>query len=132
MRQFTLIRVAYTDEGTFGVLLDGGIPFCLTLEREWADNEVGKSCIPIGEYVCGRVNSPNHGRTFEVKDVPGRTVILFHKGNIDDDTHGCIILGEQYEPLDGHSAVLSSGKAMEEFMTRTYGLDEFALTVQDA
>lgn len=132
MKQFCLIRMAYTREGTFGVLLEEDNPFCLTLERQWADNQPGESCIPVGEYTCRRRLSPKFGVTFEVMDVPGRTNILFHKGNLKEDSHGCIILGEQYEPLNGQSGVVASGKAMEEFLTRTYGLDEFRLSVMNA
>lgn len=131
MKNFYLIRVSYIEDGTFGVLLDREIPFCLTIEREWLDNERGKSCVPVGDYVCRRVTSPKFGETFEVTDVRGRSNILFHKGNVKDDSHGCIILGEQYESLGGKLAVLASGKAMTEFMDRTSDGDEFNLTIMD-
>ncbi len=111
------------------MFLDGTVPFCLTLERKWVDNKVGESCILSGAYICQRVNSPKFGETFEVKNVPNRTAILFHKGNIMDDSHGCIILGEQFEPLEGKNAVISSGKAFIEFIQRTQGINEFDLFI---
>ena len=117
------------EDGTFGMMLDMVTPFCLTLEREWRNNEIGESCIPDGDYTCRRVNSPKFGNTFEVCDVLHRTAILFHKGNLMDDSHGCIILGEQFEPLDGRNAVLSSGKAFSEFIERTKDIDEFKLSI---
>jgi hypothetical protein len=47
MKIFKLIRISQIPEGTFGVLLnDDNVPFALTLERVWLNNEVGKSCIP--------------------------------------------------------------------------------------
>lgn len=128
-RYFTIIRSPSTDDGTFGMMLDGVTSFCLTLEREWLDNKIGESCIPDKEYICRRVNSPKFGNTFEVCGVLNRTAILFHKGNLMDDSHGCIILGEQFEPFNSRNAVLSSGKAFSEFIERTNGIDEFKLSI---
>ena len=129
MTWFKLIRVAYTREGTFGVLLDGGTPFCLSIERPWLNNQKNISCIPLGIYICQRVFSPKFGNTFEVSFVPDRTSILFHKGNIMDDSHGCIVLGEQYESIQGKLAVLASGKAFSEFIQRTEDINKFGLGV---
>lgn len=131
MRPFTLIRIADIKDGTFGVLLEDDTPFCVTIEREWLNNQRGISCIPVGEYVCKRVNSPKFGNTFEVMNVPNRTAILFHKGNIDADSHGCIIVGEQFESLGGKTAVLASGKAFTEFLERTQNLIEFKLEIKE-
>lgn len=129
MLKLKLKRIANTNDGTFGVLLDKGVPFCLTLERPWLDNRVGESCIPGGTYICKRINSPKFGITFEVTNVPGRSHILFHKGNIMDDSHGCIIVGEQFEYINGRNGVLASGKAFNELMSRLKGYNEFELTI---
>jgi len=129
MRLFKLIRLPQHSDGTFGVLLDEDIPFCLTLERKWLDNKKGESCIPLGIYTCKRVDSPKFGDTFEVTNVPNRSAILFHKGNLMEDSHGCIILGEQYETVEGKPGVMASGKAFEEFLERTEGIDEFELII---
>ena len=131
MKQFKLIRIAYIPDGTFGVLFDGDIPFCLTLEREWKDNEKNISCIPRGSYLCKRVQSPKFGDTFEVCDVPGRSHILFHRGNIEDDTHGCLVTGEEYGKYKDKVAVLSSGRAFKEFKKRTENLEYFKLEITD-
>lgn len=131
MKHFRLIRVAYIADGTFGVLLDEGVPFCLTLEREWNDNKRGESCIPAGTYICRRVQSPKFGDTFEVCDVPGRSHILFHIGNIEDDSHGCILTGEMYEKYKGKIAVLASGRGYKEFKERTHFLMEFELEIKN-
>ncbi len=129
---FTIIRVAHTEYGTFGVMKDNvGIPFCLTLERPWLNNEKHKSCIPVGTYICKRKISPKFGETFEVCNVPNRSDILFHKGNIMDDTHGCVVLGEMFESLHGRPAVLSSGKAMQEFLLKTRCFDQFTLVIEE-
>ncbi len=129
MKTLTLVRVGHLPDGMFGVLLDEAVPFCLTVERPWLNNEVGRSCIPVGRYLCKRVKSPRFGNTFEVTNVPGRSLIRFHTGNIADDSHGCIVVGEQYESLDGKNAVKASGKAFAEFLDRTAGIDAFFLNV---
>jgi len=129
MRNFKLVRIAYIRDGTFGVLFDDLTPFCLTLEREWLNNIRNVSCIPEGKYVCGRVDSPKFGQTFMVGLVPSRSYILFHKGNIEDDSHGCIILGEEYGELKGKIAVLSSGKAFKEFQERLKTVENFNLEI---
>ena len=128
----TLKRVAENVDGTFGVLIHNNIPFCLTLEPEWRDNKQNISCIPNGFYTCQKVNSPKFGSTFEIKRVPNRTHVLFHKGNLETDTLGCIILGEQFESLNGKCAILKSGKAFDEFINLTKGLITFNLQIEDA
>jgi len=131
MRRFKLVRIAYIPDGTFGALFDEDTPFCLTLEREWNDNKRGESCIPRGSYLCKRVQSPKFGDTFEVYDVPGRSHILFHRGNIEDDTHGCLVTGEEYGKYKDKVAVLSSGRAFKEFKKRTENLEYFKLEITD-
>lgn len=126
-----LIRVAYLDKVTFGVLLFDRVPFCVTLERPWLGNQRNVSCIPVGSYLCKRVNSPKFGETFEVVSVPNRSAILFHKGNLSEDTHGCIIVGEQFEPMTGMLAIQASGKAMSEFLILTSGLNSFSLNIKE-
>ena len=133
MKYFTLNRVAYASVGTYGVLLDEGHPFCLTVERRWLGNIKNKSCIPVGKYICLRKVSPKFGETFEVLEVPNRTHILFHKGNLMEDSHGCIIIGEQFgHPTLGEDALFSSGVAFKEFMERLHGQRRFILEIKES
>ena len=129
MKQFFLKRVSNTDHGVFGVLMEGAIPFAVTLEPPWRDNKVNESCIPPDKYRCERVQSPRFGMTFEVIGVEGRTNILFHKGNIEENTLGCILVGEQFETLNGKPAILKSGKGYGEFIQRLQGEGGFAITI---
>lgn len=126
-----LKRVASRGDGTFGVLLwDGTLPFAVTCELPWRNNEKMISCIPAGTYLCRRVNSPKFGPTFQVLEVPDRSEILFHKGNVDDDTRGCILTGESFSTWDdGSVSIAQSGAAFSEFMERLRGSDEFMLQV---
>lgn len=136
MRTLLLKRISYTEGGTFGVLLDvykmasEYIPFALTCEREWLDNRPDVSCIPTGEYICKRVNSPRFGNTFEVMYVNGRTSILFHSGNTEDDSKGCILVGEEFGVVNGKMAVLSSKRGFAEFLERVKAVDEFMLVIR--
>ena len=127
----TIIRLPENEYGTFGVLLTGDLPFALTLERKWLDNQSNISCIPLGKYMCKRVNSPHFGDTFEITDVPNRSHKLFHKGNLDDDSHGCIIIGEQYEPVLGSYGLKASGEGFKEFMQRLSGDNTFDLLIKE-
>lgn len=129
----TLLRLTKSDRiPTYGVLQrEDEVPFALTIERPWLNNQRGVSCIVAGSYVAKRHVSPKFGETFWLQEVPGRSEILFHKGNIDDDSHGCIIVGEQYNYVKGEDGVTASAEGFAEFMRLQEGVDEFWLTIRD-
>lgn len=131
INQVELIRLETGDDGTFGVLRVDGKVHCVTLEPPDEDNRQNVSCVPEGEYVCRRIHSPRYGNTFEVADVPGRTHILFHPGNVVGDTRGCVLVGRQFGLLRGDRAVLNSGKTFDGFMALSEGIDEFRLTIEN-
>lgn len=125
-----IIRVHSSKVGTFGVLLINGMPIGVTGEQDWENNKKGISCIPAGQYLCKRVNTPHHGDTFEVTGVPGRNAILFHKGNLPlEHSRGCILVAEQFEQLNGKDAVLQSAKGYGEFMGKLVGENTFVLNI---
>mgnify|MGYP001603980654 CR=1 FL=1 len=123
-------RVSYLPEGTFGVIMQDGVPFALTGELPWMNNLPQKSCIPTGKYICRRVNSPKFGETFEITGVPGRSNILFHKGNVPKkDSKGCVLIAEEFGQVGINVAVLSSGKGYLEFMDRMKDVGGFELEI---
>lgn len=126
----TLYRLEKSDAGTFGALVFDGHALCVTLEPPDLGNQSDISCIPEGRYRCEPVYSPHFGNTYAVTDVPNRTHILFHSGNLCRDTHGCILLGRKFGQLGNERAVLVSRKACEEFMTRA-GVEPFDLRIAD-
>jgi hypothetical protein len=138
--EMTLKRISYTDDGVLGVLLCGNAPVALTLEEEWKSNQSNISCIPPGSYLCRKVTTPKHGVTFEVQDVPGRGSILFHSGNTEEDTMGCILTGCEYGTLMvkdedtgamvSKHAVLRSKEAFNKFMAATGGKETIALHIR--
>lgn len=131
MRNVQLLRIFKRTDGVFGVLSIDNFPLCLTCERPWLNNQKGISCIPTGHFGPKRVNSPKFGNTFEVP-VEGRSEILFHSGNIDDDSHGCIILGEEFNKwTTGQLSVSSSKIAFALFMQELVGENEFQLEVKE-
>jgi hypothetical protein len=129
MKQFFLKRLSTGIDGTPGVIMEGLTPFAVTLEPEWLDNKPNMSCIPAGLYRCERVQSPRFGMTFEITEVVGRTHVLFHKGNTEKDTIACVLVGEQFDPIDGKFAIKQSGKGFGELMQRLDGEKEFALNI---
>lgn len=135
MKRFTIKRVVENPQGVFGVLLDsldwvkGDTPFALTLERNWESNKKNVSCIPAGDYLCKRWHSAKHPNTFEIMNVPNRSAILFHTGNLEGDSAGCVLVGEEFGYIGDQIAVLSSKRGFNEFIQRTEGINEFWLSV---
>ena len=142
-----LWRFGDTPFGVFGYLVlrdDGGEPIAAfaTCEDDWRENALAVSCIPAGSYLCRRRQSPKFGNTFRVEDVPGRSQILFHAGNTEEDTKGCILLGEAFGGLTVADedtptnrptfkwAVSSSRSAFRRFLSETAGLQEFPLSIR--
>ena len=135
MTGLTLTRFASTMDGVFGRLG----PW-VTVEEEWKNNLPRISCIPAGTYRCVRSTFHRGGyETFEVMDVPGRSLIKFHRANTEEDLLGCIGLGVGLgvlEVVDEDSgarvpklAALSSRGAFRAWMASMEGVDEFELHV---
>jgi hypothetical protein len=139
--KFLIKRVALTAAAAYGVLIGPeGYPISLTLERPWANNQKGVSCIPAGKYSALRCraspdynysNSPKFGDTFQVMNVPGRSNILFHKGNLFSDSHGCILIGEQFEPINGVPGIAASAQGFNEFLRILAKVDRFDLEIRE-
>lgn len=132
MEALILARVADSGLAMYGVLIHGRAPFAVTLERPWKENRRKISCVPAGTYECRRVKSPRFGNTFQVMDVPGRSEILFHKGNLEDDTEGCILVGEAFNPVLGRPGITQSGEGFAEFLQLLQMTQRFPLTIVDA
>jgi len=127
-----LIRVEQSYEyGTFGILKIQKQLFCNTLEPSDRLNAPEASCIPVSQYICKRTNSPTlHIETFQVMDVPERSHILFHAGNIVENTKGCIILAQHIGKLKGERAVLNSGNTFRRFMQILKDYNTLHLTIR--
>ncbi|WP_373399690.1 DUF5675 family protein [Algoriphagus halophilus] len=91
---------------------------CYTLELPWMDNQVGKSCIPPGEYRLAHRRSPKYGDHIHVMEVPGRSYILIHPANFVTQLRGCIAVGEKRMDINGDGVpdVANSRKALERLL----------------
>jgi len=123
-----------TDYGTFGVLKINKAVFCVTLEPHDEENAPFVSSIPAQQYLCKRVVSPKFGETFEIMNVPNRSDVLFHAGNVKGDTSGCILLGEHFGKLRADTdkrGILNSGITMQEFLRKARGYNVIHLTIRE-
>lgn len=120
------------DYGTFGVLRINKEVFCVTLEPPDVFNQQNRSSIPAQQYICSRYASERHGETFAVENVPGRYAVLFHSGNTQKNTIGCILLGQYFGKLKDDRAILNSGQTFKRFMDLMAGYDRFHLTIKEA
>lgn len=124
-----IIRYSSQDDSTLGILLLDGKFECYTLEDEHRDQKImHKTRIPDGIYKIGirdqggfhnrykKMFPDIHAGMIEVKDVPNFKYILFHIGNTEADTSGCILLGQNaYSNTDNIGFIGNSKKAYIEF-----------------
>lgn len=132
-----LRRIMYSHDGILGILYSSdrhGFN-CDTLEHAYrspSGDYVPK--LPPGIYVCKRgIHRLEHGlpfETFEIMDVPGHTGILFHVGNFNKDSAGCVLVGKS-DQRSPSLVLLHSRDTFKEFMEVQVGKHEFLLTVLD-
>ena len=128
MKRLKLITFS-VDSVTIGKLYDGKELICHTVERPWINNARNTSCIPAGNYLVKLTNSPKFKVCYEVKNVPGRSHILFHKGNSVNDSLGCILPVSTIDVFEGKICGLSSGRAYTRMMNHLNG-ESFNLTIE--
>lgn len=94
-----LQRYPTTNDWMFGSLFVEGKFECFTLEDELRENKVqAETAIPASVYELFLEDSPQFGPdTITFKDVHGFKYIRVHGGNTDDDTKGCVIVGDQID-----------------------------------
>lgn len=144
--RLTLLRKERLADGVFGELLVTGERQdhlqLQTVEDDWRDNAPRISCIPTGLYVLQRTIYRKHGyETFEVMGVPGRSRILIHPANTEEDLEGCIGVGldrgkvrvvrdeDTGEMNRLKEAVTSSRPAFHAFMKYMAGVDDAEMEV---
>lgn len=123
MKKLELVR-AYLSDRTVGYIPCDDF-FLMTLERKWLDNKRNESCIPEGTYIVKRDETGRH-QWFAVQDVPGRSFIEMHAGQLPKHSDGCILVGVElnmYFNLDGLSAGLNA-------LLNHVGDEDFMLTIR--
>ena len=134
----TLIRDTYEESGIFGKLLDDKNDLlAVTLEHAYIQpNNTYTPKVSAGVYICKKgqhqlAHMTQPFTAFELQDVPGHTNILIHKGNYNQDSEGCILLGATiYSSNKDQKMITSSAPTFNKFMVLQTG-DEFTLTVKD-
>jgi hypothetical protein len=138
--KLTLKRNQYRSDGIYGELLDDrGSHLWVTLEHAYQVSDTPRLFQPKvlgGSYDCVRgehrlASMENPFITFEITGVEGHTDILFHMGNYNEDSHGCVLLGRQIgNRMNGGKMITDSKRSFEAFMTMLDGLDSFTLEVE--
>jgi hypothetical protein len=127
--KINLIRTQFGDDATNGLLFIDEVFECFTLEDQYQDKKVyGETCIPEGTYpVEFRKEGGFHNRysakydfhkgMLEIKNIPNFKWVLFHLGNTDENTAGCVLVGDTQQDLDvsKDGFIGSSGNAYKKF-----------------
>jgi hypothetical protein len=134
MRTVTMTRTETGPDGTLGNFVTDSGYQCYFVERPWAENKKGISCILPGpgdtaSYRCGIVNSPKYGKVYGVQNVVGREFILIHPANWARQLEGCIALGRAIGEVMGEHGVIGSRDAVEGFMADMEG-EPFTLVIK--
>lgn len=113
-----VLRRTYHERGTNGVIFIEGknLPLCNSIELPWRNNERNRSCIPEGNYTLQKRFSAKHQWHLQVTNVPGRSLILIHKGNNAlKELRGCIA---PVSKVTGQGIGINSGPAFVKLMHR--------------
>lgn len=131
-----LKRMDFRQDGIFGEITSADFT-CFTLEHAYSNNGHGfEPKIPIGSYTCVRgTHQLEHGgpfETFEVTNVPGHPGVLLHVGNYNQDSNGCILLGESVVTgsEDGIQGITNSRVTFDKFMAIQEGVDSFTIVIE--
>ncbi len=132
----TLIRFKKDGFGIFSRLYDDAhrqVAVCL--EHAYPGPNLGEffAKIPDGIYRCVRgMHMLKSGpiETFEVTGIEGHAGILFHPGNFNDDSEGCILMGKSFMTTNKVEMITQSRLAFESFMRLQSEVDEFTLIVK--
>jgi hypothetical protein len=123
-------------DGIFSELWLDDTQFSVTLEHAYQSGDEFAPKLPRGTtYLCKRgdhrLDHYQGGRqfsTFEITEVPGHSGILFHPGNFNRDSDGCVLLGAEIVQGDpwwvSHSIL-----TFQTFLHLTEGTDSFELEV---
>ena len=140
MSNWLLSTTFYRADGVFSELRQEDTLFCEALEHSY--NQPDGTWLPKlprgatyrcvrGMHTLERYNKGDPFETFEITGVPGHTGILFHPGNLNSHSNGCVLLGMKREVTSDNTWIITSSRdAFALFMTANTGVDSFDLEVQ--
>lgn len=131
-----IILQRYSDDknSTLGMMFVDNKFYCYTLEDEYREVKVkGETRIPAGRYelILNKVLTPltqKYRKKYkffkyhiQLKDVPLFNNIYIHVGNYDENTDGCILVGDSANNNQFEKGMIShSFRAFERFYTLVY------------
>jgi len=137
-------RFAHGLDATLGALNIDGAFDCFVLEDEKRAVKVaGETRIPAGLYQVAlrtegslhekyRQRFDDHQGMLWLKDVPGFEWIYIHIGNTDDDTAGCLLVGDQANSNFTLSSSVAAYRRIYKRITRALREgDEVEILVED-
>jgi len=119
--ELILTRINESKNQTQGILqINGKGKMYVTLELPYRNNQKNISCIPKGNYKVVKRYSNKFSYHFHVQNVENRELILIHYGNYNNQTRGCILVGENFKDLnnDNEIDITNSKNTMLELLTR--------------
>lgn len=151
--KFILQRFSDNRDSTLGILFEvysdnrGDRPVfrAYTLEDEFrSEKSPGETRIPAGTYTVDvqkletpltvkyRNKYPWFKNHLEIKNVPNFKGIYIHIGNVDGDSDGCILLGDNADNnIIGPGAISNSTAAFKRFYESVYPHLPITLTIRD-
>jgi hypothetical protein len=133
---FKLTRKEYRSDGIFSELHDDkGNLVAQILEHAYLQHDSSYAPkVPLGNYKCVRGPHRLHNMTedfitFEVTGVPNCVGILYHWGNWESASEGCLLMGATIAQSPQGQMITSSRDTWGKFMASLDGINEFELTV---
>lgn len=122
-----LKRIALKEKYTIGKLYIDGEYFADTLEDPVREEKIyGETAIPKGTYKVTITLSPRFRRWLPLlHDVPNFEGVRIHRGNTPEDTHGCILVGQN--KIKGQ--VVNSAYTEIELMKRLKGEKDITIEI---
>lgn len=132
----TLIRKEKIKDGIFGYIPELTL---VTLEHAYSiEHTIGiyEPKVPKGIYLCHKgihklAHMTHTFETYEIMDVPDHYNILFHTGNYNADSEGCVLLGTMIQPSPFPNRITGSKLAFDLFMSAQKDVDSFKLLIED-
>lgn len=122
----TIKRNEIVSNGAFGEIPELEL---VTLEHTYSVGSGFAPKLPPGTYICVRgihsLLAHPQFETFEITGVPGHSGILFHRGNDENDSEGCVLQGMARQG----DLIIQSRDAFAKFMNAQEGVMEFQLLV---
>lgn len=133
LKVYKLVRKSFRPDGIFSELFnEKGELIAHCLEHSY-DN---KPKVPNGKFTCQRGPHRLHGMTqdfitFEIEGIAGHDNILFHWGNYNKDSEGCVLVGKTHaQSPEGVHMVTASRDTFAKFMAALEGQNQFDLVVE--